>query len=453
MADPTPTSALAGAAQAAAQLADVGWDDLPAEDLPAAAATLARARAVLDAALVSVAGRLEKTDAAAEAGWASGKDFLTHLTGGRKGAGAGLLRVAGRTADLPVVWEAFAVGDLSLAQAGVIGDRIATLPQLPELRERAPEQMVALATGEGRDATDLDRAFAGIVADLDPDGTILATDLDRERAERGAHHARHLSLTPDGLGGVRIKGYATIEDVELVKATLMPLAAPVTTEPGACGGDPAAFGVRDPQGRRTDPGCPTPGCAHTGRDVRDAGARLWDALVEACRRLQATDQLPTAHGTTARITVAVDYDTLTAGLGEGLLGTGESISAQAARRLACDAEIIPTVLGSQSQLLDIGRSERLVTTPLWLALVQRDRHCAFPGCERLPLACDAHHIDHWADGGTTSLDNLILLCRRHHTITHHSPWTVTIDPLTRQPAWTPPPQVDDRGRFTYHPAA
>ena len=56
MADPTPTSALAGAAQAAAQLADVGWDDLPAEDLPAAAATLARARAVLDAALVSVAG-------------------------------------------------------------------------------------------------------------------------------------------------------------------------------------------------------------------------------------------------------------------------------------------------------------------------------------------------------------------------------------------------------------
>ena len=69
------------------------------------------------------------------------------------------------------------------------------------------------------------------------------------------------------------------------------------------------------------------------------------------------------------------------------------------RRLACDAEIIPAILGTESQVLDVGRTSRLVTPGIWTALVLRDQHCAFPGCTRLPLACDAHHIIHWADGG------------------------------------------------------
>jgi hypothetical protein len=65
------------------------------------------------------------------------------------------------------------------------------------------------------------------------------------------------------------------------------------------------------------------------------------------------------------------------------------------------------VLGSRSQLLlDVGRTSRLVTLGLWLALVARDRHCAFPSCTRPPVACDAHHIRHWADGGPTALTNL-----------------------------------------------
>ena len=64
------------------------------------------------------------------------------------------------------------------------------------------------------------------------------------------------------------------------------------------------------------------------------------------------------------------------------------------------------VLGSKSQILDVGRLHRLVPLALWLVLVARDRHCAFPGCTRPPVACDAHHIQHWADGGVTSLANL-----------------------------------------------
>lgn len=450
----TSTQTLADAARCAHELTGVAWDEVEPGDLPAVAAELARIRTRVESALVAVAERLETTDAAAGAGWASAKDFLTHATGGRKGAGGALLRIAERTRDLPRVREALATGAISTAQAGVIGGRVATLPQVPEFREAVAARLLELAVTERHDASDLDRAFASVAREVDTDGRMLGAEQDRAKAERGAHHARFLSYSNDSLGGVRIKGYGTLEDAELMKSTLMPLATPQTTEPGACGGDPAHLGRRDDQGRRIGHGCPDPRCAHDGTDPRDSGARMWDALVEGCRRLQATDSLPHAHGASARITVTTSYEDLLDGVvaaGGGLLPTGDPLSAAAVRRLACDAEIIPAVLGSEGQVLDVGRAQRLVTAAIWLALVLRDRHCAFPGCGRLPIACDAHHITHWADGGPTSLDNLVLLCRRHHTLTHQSPWQVRLDPLTRVPVWTAPPRIDDRDRFTYLP--
>ncbi|MGI8900427.1 MAG: HNH endonuclease signature motif containing protein, partial [Nocardioides sp.] len=72
-------------------------------------------------------------------------------------------------------------------------------------------------------------------------------------------------------------------------------------------------------------------------------------------------------------------------------------------------------------------------------LVLRDRHCTFPGCRRPPIACDAHHIQHWADGGPTSLDNLMLLCRAHHTVLHTTSWDTRINPGDRRPEFRPPP--------------
>jgi hypothetical protein len=104
------------------------------------------------------------------------------------------------------------------------------------------------------------------------------------------------------------------------------------------------------------------------------------------------------------------------------------------------------VLGSASQVLDVGRSSRLVTPGLWLALVARDRHCAFPGCTRMPVACDAHHIVHWADGGATSLANLVLLCRRHHTTVHTTTWEVRLRPDDGRPEFLPPPRPDRERR-------
>jgi hypothetical protein len=434
-------------------LAAVDWDGVGDAGLLEAAVELGRVKAVLDGALVALAERLEATGAAESIGWASTKDFLTHVLGGRKGAGGGIVRLAERTRDLPAVREALTTGAVSAAQAAAIATRTGTLPRDPQFREAAATKMLDLVETRGLDATDLDHAFGEVVKELDPDGSLVRADLDKDKAERGAHSQRFLTLTPDTLGGVWIKGYGTIEEAELIKTTLMPLSAPVVTEPGACGGDPTRP-RRDPQTfRLVRHGCPTPGCDHTGRDPRDHGVRMWDALVETCRRLQATDTLPQAHGTTARITVTMALGDLQDQLGDGgLLPTGEQISAATVRRLACDAEIIPAVLGSDSQILDVGRTQRLVTTAIWTALVLRDQHCAFPGCARLPIACDAHHITHWADGGPTSLANLVLLCRKHHTLTHRTPWRVHIDPTTGRPVWTPPPLIDDTDRISYSPA-
>ena len=75
--------------------------------------------------------------------------------------------------------------------------------------------------------------------------------------------------------------------------------------------------------------------------------------------------------------------------------------------MACDAEIIPAVLGSKGEPFDVGRSHRLVTGPIWTALVLRDAHCAFLGCNRPPVMCHAHHTRHWLHGGKTKLENLV----------------------------------------------
>ncbi len=118
---------------------------------------------------------------------------------------------------------------------------------------------------------------------------------------------------------------------------------------------------------------------------------------------------------------------------------GLTLTAAATRRLACDADIIPLVLGSQGQVLDVGRTQRLVTMTIWLALIARDHHCTFPGCTRPPLMCHAHHIRHWADGGPTSLANLVMLCGHHHRTIHDTPWDVRLNPHDHLPEFLPPP--------------
>ena len=462
----SPTSVLQMATRAlesAQALTTCEWDLLDDAEAPAVAEAISMARSQLDAALLRVTPRLDGSASLRDAGWASSKDFLTHIVGGHKGSGGGLVRLTEQLRDLPTVRAALEDGRVTLPQARVIAAKVATLPCVPEFQTEVAERMVDLVVDQGLDASDLGKAFDGVVADVDPDALLVNAERDRAKAERGAHQARFLSFSEDGHGGVRVKGYGTVEDVESIRATLLPLAAPVTTEPGACGGRQRHAGEPffDQDGVSTRTPCPDPGCAHDGRDVRDSGARLWDALVDACDALRATETLPRDHGARARVMVTLDHDSLRrqaidAGFASASeTSTGAQLSASVVRRIACDAEIVPAVLGAESQVLDVGRARRLVTAAIWSALLVRDRHCAFPGCTRLPLACDAHHIVHWADGGDTSLDNMIMLCRHHHTLIHESPWTVRIDPETHRPVWIPPPKLrlsDLIGRATHLPA-
>jgi len=174
---------------------------------------------------------------------------------------------------------------------------------------------------------------------------------------------------------------------------------------------------------------PNPCEGNGGRDLRPADRRRAEALVEVCRRAVAAGAAAPAT-TKAQVVVLIDYDTIADGVrGAGTTLAGEVLSPGTVRRMGCDASIIPVVLGGAGQLLDVGRTRRLVTPGLLAALWVRDKECTFPGCGRPPQWCDAHHVRHWIDGGQTALLNLTLLCAYHHTYVHRRGLTATVTTL------------------------
>jgi hypothetical protein len=161
-----------------------------------------------------------------------------------------------------------------------------------------------------------------------------------------------------------------------------------------------------------------------------------------CRLALATPDLPENGGERPQVTVSVDFEVLKQELGVGRLDNGDRITPATARRMACDAGIVPMTLSGIGLPLDVGRTRRLVTGPLRRALVARDRGCAFPSCDRAARWCDAHHLRHWSHGGSTSLDNTVLVCGFHHFELHKpDSWTVFLGP-DGFPTFVPPPHVD-----------
>jgi hypothetical protein len=166
---------------------------------------------------------------------------------------------------------------------------------------------------------------------------------------------------------------------------------------------------------------PTPMCA----DLRSSDQRRGDALIEICRRAASAGGAAPAT-TKAALYVTVDLHDLQnrCGAGTAML-TGQLLAPETIRRIACDATIIPVVLGAGSEVLDIGRARRLFTPGILRAMWLRDKGCTIPGCGAPPFWADAHPLVHWVDGGPTSLTNGALLCGRHHTIAHQRGWTAT----------------------------
>ena len=182
------------------------------------------------------------------------------------------------------------------------------------------------------------------------------------------------------------------------------------------------------------------------QDERTPAQRRADALAEICRSwLDRTDR-PSVAGERPHLTVTVPVGALgaasldraarlevdrvgvdpvarahVAAVDLGATGVFEhagALGGERVRRLACDASITRVVLGPRSEPLDVGRKTPVVSPAIRRALITRDLHCRFPACDRPQSWCDAHHVKHWADGGETSIANLVLLCRRHHTLVH-----------------------------------
>jgi hypothetical protein len=387
-------------------------------------AGLEELKSIIDVVELDVVRDLEATQGPQSLGWASTKDFVTAVAGGHQGHGPAMVRLATalERPHMAPVAEALRDGWLSTTKAHVIDRAIDSLPGGEEVRARAVQAL--LAEAKGLDATDLRKAGRRVVELVDADGEERRLERALEREERSAHLDRSLSIRNDGIGGAWINGRCSSEDAEILRTTLYPLSRPQPTTVADC--DPAT--------------CAIPGCSHDGRDPRDHGARLLDGLVDACRRLQTAGVLPDSHGARPRVNVVVNLDDLKNATGRGTTDTGQDLSPEILRKLACDADVLPMVLGGDSAVLDVGRMQRLVTAAIWYALVVRDRHCRFPGCTRPPIMCHAHHVAHWVDGGPTSLGNLVLLCGHHHRLVHAGPWTIT-QPQPGQFAFAPPDAV------------
>ena len=153
------------------------------------------------------------------------------------------------------------------------------------------------------------------------------------------------------------------------------------------------------------------------RQTRPTPVAAGQAFTELLERMDAKD-LPSVGGVGATVVVTMTIDSLMGGLAAAALDTGEVISASAARRLACEAGVIPMVLGGKSEVLDVGRRRRFHTRAQRLAIAQRDKTCVVGGCDAPPSRCHVHHVIPWSEGGGTSVQDGRLYCSSHHAMAH-----------------------------------
>ncbi|WP_372668502.1 HNH endonuclease signature motif containing protein [Amycolatopsis kentuckyensis] len=284
----------------------------------------------------------------------------------------------------PATATAAAEGRLSNPMIDTI---VGALTQIPsEHREDAEQHLLALAADAGH--KQVAALGARIIAHLDPDGPEPDTT-------EPAIPRRELSLRRKRTGVWELHGRFDDETGTRASALLDALAE-----------------------RRTTTG--------EGADLRSPQERYGDAFSDAIDLALNSPTLPMQAGERAHVMVAVHLNDLKTGLGQATLGDTGTMSAAEARLHACDAMLIPAVLGDKSEPLNLGRLRRLISAGLRRALYLRDRGCAFPGCHRPPRHCQGHHIHHWSEGGATDLNNLVLMCAHHHRLLHRSGWEVRI---------------------------
>lgn len=297
--------------------------------------------------------------------------------------------------------DALRSGCVTTEQAEVIRRALGDLPDTVDAPTRDRAETTLIGFAERFDSHDLRRLGRHILEVVDPDSSeaheaqVLA-EMEREAAER-----TRLTLKPQGDGTTRISGLLP----DPVATRLATYLHAFTNPRRADGSDELARdAVKDPLRRLPYP------------------KRLGEAF---CSLLESLDpsRLPVHGGDATTLVVTISLEDLRNELGvAGVLGTPDGgideISARQARRLACNAGIVPAVLGGAGQVLDLGRSQRLFTAAQRKALLLRDPTCRAEGCSIAGTWSEAHHWLPWSHGGRSDLTNAVLLCSRHHHRAH-----------------------------------
>jgi hypothetical protein len=383
-----------------------------------------RVRSRVDALAALVTAEAEQSHAAeGAAGTGLGSWIGMGETISRREA-AGAVRQARSLGSHPVVGEAAVAGRLGSGQVRAITGVLDGLA--PQLSGEQVAQAEELLVGWARelDADQLSRSVGKVLAAVAPVTAAETMEARLQREAEAAHRQRSLRFYMEG-ASVRFDG------------SLPRLAAEAWI---------AQLDVMAEQTRRT---------LLERRDrlaeMPTADQRRADALIAL---IQAGGKGKESWG--GRVLVQLDYAHLLAGAaGAGLVGDGQQLPAGELRRICCDADLIPVVLGTNSEVLDVGRSARLVTPAIRTALMVRDQGCVFPGCDAPASRCEAHHIVPWWAGGRTALSNLALLCHSHHPLVEpaHGPlrdqWQLRIAP-SGLPEFTPPIRIDSAQRPVRH---
>ena len=308
----------------------------------------------------------------------------------------------------PAIAEATLAGELSVDAAGLIASGLETLTEaltndeLHLLERRLVNKAAHLAAHEVR------RVVAHAVARADLRG--------HEAREWRQYSERYIAWNEDHTGMVTFTGKLDAVTAAPIRTVIEQI---VTHQ----------FRAR----RDQDP---------TERDQRTVGQMRADALYEVCRHALGCDQTDKSGIRTTMI-VRMNESDIDTGRGLGSIdGTHQPVSIGQLRRLAGDAGIIPAVLSGDSEVLDLGRKERLFSPAQRLALLERDGGCA--KCHAPPAHCEAHHIRWWENGGTTDLANGVMLCTRCHHDIHRQGWDILV--RAKRVNFIPPPTIDPARR-------
>jgi hypothetical protein len=324
--------------------------------------------------------------------------------------------------DLRQLGAALATGEVSRDHVGVA---IRTLNRIPRHLRQEPERMAKVdtwftTTSRAVAPSSVDRAAQHLLATLDPQGC--------DRFDPAALERREVSLVKDSTGMLLIRGQLDLGTAAPLLTVLDHLAKPSRPR------DEDALPISD---RRTK------------------GQRNADALGLMARL--ALGALGTGSEVDRpRVVIHAPLN--------GPVAEADHTGAVPERWLAqfvCDAVVDAVIIGRDGRVLDLGRAQRTVTTHQRRALAARDGGCVIPGCDAPPAWCDCHHVRWWSKGGRTDLENLAMVCHRHHAGIHAGTWSLEMRdgvPWARPPTWLDPTgtwirAVNRRYRDTAHQLA